>query len=174
MLKKANQKRMLDNVVIQEGEFTTDYFGKMDWRDMLGDDLLGTVERGSQSTNVALASAGPQSARQMERDMALAEDEDDRVAGAAAMEELEVDRDDFIEPAAAPPLVAEVAEPVVEPSPAVEGGDVEMGAPEGEVVEGREVEQVVEQEPEEEEEEEIGAVDDYMVKWVETDWEFFG
>lgn len=173
MLKKANQKRMLDNVVIQEGEFTTDYFGKMDWRDMLGDDLLGTVERGSQSTNVALANAGPQSARQMERDMALVEDEDDRVAGEAAMEELEVDRDDFIEVAAAPPVVESVAEPVVvDPSPAVEGGHVEMGAPEGE---GGEVEAlVVEQEPEEEEEEEIGAVDDYMVKWVETDWEFFG
>ncbi|KAL7415246.1 SNF2 family N-terminal domain-containing protein [Mrakia frigida] len=181
MLKKANQKRMLDNVVIQEGEFTTDYFGKMDWRDMLGDDLLGTVERGSQSANAALASAGPQSARQMERDMALAEDEDDRVAGEAAMEELEVDRDDFIEVAAAPPAVVEAVEPVVvEPSAAVgggEGGDVEMGAPEGEEIEagaGGDAAVEVEQQPEEEEEEEIGAVDDYMVKWVETDWEYFG
>jgi helicase SWR1 len=35
MLKKANQKRMLDRVVIQQGEFTTDFFGKMDWRDVI-------------------------------------------------------------------------------------------------------------------------------------------
>ncbi|KAF9581077.1 swr1 complex component, partial [Lunasporangiospora selenospora] len=43
MLKKANQKRMLDNVVIQEGGFTTDYFQKMDWRDMLGEDDLAKL-----------------------------------------------------------------------------------------------------------------------------------
>lgn len=161
MLKKANQKRMLDNVVIQEGEFTTDYFGKMDWRDMLGDDLLGTVEAGTNTAVGAGGGGAPQTARQMERDLALAEDEDDRVAGAAAMEELEVDRDDFIEAAAPPPpptsAAAEVEQPVVvEPvAAAAEGGDVEMA------------------EQQDEEEDEIGAVDDYMVKWVEMDWEFF-
>lgn len=30
ILRKANQKRMLDDVIIQEGEFTTDYFTKLD------------------------------------------------------------------------------------------------------------------------------------------------
>ena len=40
IFKKANQKRMLDNVVITEGNFTSDYFNKVDWRDMLGDDMV--------------------------------------------------------------------------------------------------------------------------------------
>ena len=40
ILKKANQKRMLDDVIIQEGEFTTDYFNKLSVRDMVGDDSL--------------------------------------------------------------------------------------------------------------------------------------
>ncbi|KAG1465772.1 hypothetical protein G6F56_004820 [Rhizopus delemar] len=31
IFKKANQKRMLDNVVIQEGDFTEDFFHKNDW-----------------------------------------------------------------------------------------------------------------------------------------------
>ena len=39
IFKKANQKRMLDNVVITEGNFTSDFFNKVDWRDMLGDDM---------------------------------------------------------------------------------------------------------------------------------------
>ena len=38
ILRKANQKRMLDDVVIQEGEFTTDYFNNMKVKDMIGDE----------------------------------------------------------------------------------------------------------------------------------------
>ncbi|ORX35665.1 SNF2 family N-terminal domain-domain-containing protein [Kockovaella imperatae] len=52
MLKKANQKRLLDRVVIQEGEFTTDFFGKMDWRDVLD------AEVGNGKTAAAAAGAG--------------------------------------------------------------------------------------------------------------------
>ncbi|KAI9728302.1 MAG: swr1 complex component [Cirrosporium novae-zelandiae] len=41
ILRKANQKRLLDNVVIQEGEFTTEYFNKtLNVRDMFGDAAL--------------------------------------------------------------------------------------------------------------------------------------
>jgi helicase SWR1 len=36
ILRKSNQKRMLDNVVIQQGEFTTDHLEKVDWRQLLG------------------------------------------------------------------------------------------------------------------------------------------
>ncbi|KAI8053943.1 P-loop containing nucleoside triphosphate hydrolase protein [Syncephalis plumigaleata] len=36
ILRKANQKRLLDNVVIQEGDFTTDFFSRVGWRDALG------------------------------------------------------------------------------------------------------------------------------------------
>lgn len=40
ILRKANQKRMLDDVVIQEGEFTTDYFNNMKVKDMIGDEAF--------------------------------------------------------------------------------------------------------------------------------------
>ena len=40
ILRKANQKRMLDDVVIQEGEFTTDYFNNMNVKDMIGDEAF--------------------------------------------------------------------------------------------------------------------------------------
>ena len=35
MLRKANQKRRLDQMVIQQGQFTTEHLAKNDWRDML-------------------------------------------------------------------------------------------------------------------------------------------
>ena len=38
ILRKANQKRMLDDVIIQEGDFTTDYFYKADLKDAVHDD----------------------------------------------------------------------------------------------------------------------------------------
>ena len=37
ILRKANQKQLLDDVVIQEGDFTTDYQNKVTYRDMLDD-----------------------------------------------------------------------------------------------------------------------------------------
>ena len=38
ILRKANQKRMLDDVVIQEGEFTTDYFNNVSVKDIVGNE----------------------------------------------------------------------------------------------------------------------------------------
>jgi helicase SWR1 len=35
ILRKANQKQLLDDVVIQEGEFTTDHINRLSYRDML-------------------------------------------------------------------------------------------------------------------------------------------
>jgi len=37
ILRKASQKQLLDDVVIQEGDFTTDYLNKLSYRDMLND-----------------------------------------------------------------------------------------------------------------------------------------
>jgi helicase SWR1 len=37
ILRKATQKQMLDDVIIQEGDFTTDYLSKISYRDMLPD-----------------------------------------------------------------------------------------------------------------------------------------
>lgn len=47
ILRKASQKQMLDDVVIQEGEFTTDYFNKMSVKDMAGDVVEEALEDGT-------------------------------------------------------------------------------------------------------------------------------
>ncbi|KAJ6104172.1 hypothetical protein N7523_010492 [Penicillium sp. IBT 18751x] len=44
ILRKANQKRMLDDVIIQEGEFTTDYFTKLDNQAVIEDERDGHDE----------------------------------------------------------------------------------------------------------------------------------
>ncbi|KAH0543012.1 hypothetical protein FGG08_002620 [Glutinoglossum americanum] len=89
ILRKANQKRMLDDVVIQEGEFTTDYFNKLSIRDMLGDDAV--VMDGDASANAAMdrVLGGPTgSSRDVEKVLEQVEDREDIVAAKVAEKEL--------------------------------------------------------------------------------------
>lgn len=86
ILKKANQKRQLDNVVIQEGEFTTDYLGKFSVRDLVNDtSIISDLPDNpiGDSANVDI--------------LAQAEDEADRNAAKEAMKEVAVDDEDFNE-----------------------------------------------------------------------------
>lgn len=87
ILKKANQKRQLDNVVIQEGDFTTDYLGKFSVRDLVNDSsaIIGDLPDKpiGEDANVEL--------------LAQAEDEADRNAAREAMKEVAVDDEDFNE-----------------------------------------------------------------------------
>ncbi|KAI9858890.1 MAG: swr1 complex component [Trichoglossum hirsutum] len=89
ILRKANQKRMLDDVVIQEGEFTTDYFNKLSIRDMLGDDAVAMD--GDASANAAMdrVFGGPTgSGRDVEKVLEQVEDREDIVAAKVAEKEL--------------------------------------------------------------------------------------
>ncbi|CCG82698.1 SNF2 family helicase Swr1 [Taphrina deformans PYCC 5710] len=83
IMRKANQKRMLDNVVIGEGDFTTDFFNKVDWRDMLGDELAATVS--------------PSAGIDVQKALAAAEDEDDARAALVAEKEMDIDAIEFAE-----------------------------------------------------------------------------
>ncbi|KAM9911656.1 hypothetical protein OXX69_003313 [Metschnikowia pulcherrima] len=86
ILKKANQKRQLDNVVIQEGDFTTDYLGKFSVRDLVNDaSIISELPDKpiGENANVEL--------------LAQAEDEADRNAAKEAMKEVAVDDEDFTE-----------------------------------------------------------------------------
>lgn len=86
ILKKANQKRQLDNVVIQEGDFTTDYLGKFSVRDLVNDTSIisDLPDRPiGEGVNVDM--------------LAQAEDEADRKAAKEAMKEVAVDDEDFNE-----------------------------------------------------------------------------
>ncbi|KAI2619313.1 SNF2 family domain-containing protein [Hypoxylon sp. NC1633] len=96
ILRKASQKQMLDDVVIQEGGFTTDYFNKLSVRDVIGgtpdssdvvgdamDRVLGRVENSDQ--------------RAVGRVLEQAEDREDVDAAHVAEKEIQEDEADFAE-----------------------------------------------------------------------------
>ncbi|KAN0122280.1 SNF2 family N-terminal domain containing protein [Hyaloscypha variabilis] len=98
ILRKANQKRMLDDVVIQEGEFTTDYFNKMSVQDVLGDE--STLMDGDAAANAAMdrVLGGPNNDQDVSRVLAQAEDKEDVAAARVAEREIvQTDAADFDE-----------------------------------------------------------------------------
>ncbi|ORX45692.1 hypothetical protein DM01DRAFT_1386494 [Hesseltinella vesiculosa] len=87
IFKKANQKRMLDNMVIHEGGFTNDYFQKMDWwRDL--PEVTGHAAE-QQLSNKDLEQAL----------LDAEEDEQDAQAAIEARKELTLDDNEFTETA---------------------------------------------------------------------------
>jgi helicase SWR1 len=91
ILRKANQKRMLDDVVIQEGEFTTDYFTKLDVRDMIPNEEVEAQDEASAAMDRVLSSRVA-TGRVFEQ----AEDKEDIDAAKKAQKEMEhADDDDF-------------------------------------------------------------------------------
>ncbi|KAK2738897.1 swr1 complex component [Onygenales sp. PD_40] len=94
ILRKANQKRMLDDVIIQEGEFTTDYFQKLDVRDMLTEDVVESHDEASAAMDRVLDTRAVATPRAFEQ----AEDKEDIDAAKNAEKELEhADDGDFEE-----------------------------------------------------------------------------
>ncbi|KAM5347706.1 hypothetical protein ACJ41O_007530 [Fusarium nematophilum] len=101
ILRKASQKQMLDDVVIQEGEFTTDYFNKLSVRDVLGDKVDSTSE-GVDAADAALdrVLGGPDTnadQRRVGRALEQAEDREDVAAAHMAEKEIQADEADFTE-----------------------------------------------------------------------------
>ncbi|KAL8651867.1 MAG: hypothetical protein Q9226_004511 [Calogaya cf. arnoldii] len=94
ILRKANQKRMLDDVVIQEGEFTTDYFNKVGPKDVFEDEgYSGDAEADAAMDRVL---GGRITGKVFEQ----AEDQEDIVAARNAEKELvQTDAADFDEKA---------------------------------------------------------------------------
>jgi helicase SWR1 len=92
---------MLDDVVIQEGEFTTDYFNKLSVRDVIG--INGEVSANENDVVANLAmdrvlggvdSSGP---RNVGRVLEQAEDKEDVAAARVAEKEIQQDDADFLE-----------------------------------------------------------------------------
>ncbi|KAG5520180.1 hypothetical protein PMAC_001257 [Pneumocystis sp. 'macacae'] len=83
MLLKANQKRMLDNVVIGEGYFTTDYLSKINWRDLID----ANIKSDDTSFNE----------KKLESMLMEAEEENDAAAARIAKNEMDIDAIDFTE-----------------------------------------------------------------------------
>lgn len=92
ILRKSNQKRMLDDVVIQEGDFTTDYFNKLTIRDMLGDEVIKDLDGVDDSQTVVAPGTS------MEKALEAAEDVEDVAAAKVAQREVvDADGADFSE-----------------------------------------------------------------------------
>ena len=121
MLRKANQKRSLDDLVIQRGEF--------DWRTLFSDESTSALTKALDEY----------------------EDAEDRLAAiVAAREETSLvgaDEDDFDEDGGGGGSVGGAAERGVEPEAVHEDNEME--------------------------EEQGGTVVDYMVGYVEQDWDYF-
>ncbi|OAA59935.1 helicase SWR1 [Cordyceps fumosorosea ARSEF 2679] len=107
ILRKASQKQMLDDVVIQEGEFTTDYFNKMSIKDVLADKVDDTSE-GVSAADAALdrvlgGGDGNRDQRTVGRALEQAEDREDVAAARVAEKEIHDDDADFTERASGAP-----------------------------------------------------------------------
>lgn len=90
MLKKANKKRELDNIVIQDGNFNTDFFRKVHWKDWLDEDKAGKDQADGLFEHLD----------NFESALQGVEDEADVLALKKARKELQVvDRVDFTEKA---------------------------------------------------------------------------
>ncbi|GAA6057722.1 hypothetical protein JCM3770_002662 [Rhodotorula araucariae] len=151
MLKKANQKRKLDQMVIADGEFTTDHLQKLDWRDYLDDGQLAELGVDSTAEQDNAGQIPTQSEAEIRRALAAAEDEEDAAAAKAAVAEIEMDRDDF------------------------GAEDKQASGAAASFTKDGLVQTTGEGQKEAEEDPLAGTVDGYMINWVDEDWdEWFG
>ena len=98
---------MLDDVVIGEGEFTTEFFTQVSWKDMLGDDMVAKIDDGQPAaagddyapaaSSAALPTRPANEAAEMRQALAAAEDAEDAEAAKLAEAELVLDAPDFLE-----------------------------------------------------------------------------
>jgi helicase SWR1 len=157
ILRKASQKQMLDDVVIQEGEFTTDYFNKISVRDVLSD-KVDFMSEGVSAADAALdrVLGGPDSSkdqRTVGRVLEQAEDKEDVAAARVAEKEIQADDADFTE----------------KPSnPASGASTTRQGTPAGKSVLEGGLDEAIDAQAEEDVEhnawgEKIRTIDDYML-----------
>ena len=104
ILRKANQKQLLDDVVIQEGDFTTDYLNKATYKDMLDDQQTDEDDVAGAAMDRVLGAnliEGKNKATAFEQ----AEDREDIAAARVAEKEVQNaddgDFDDMIKPVGA-------------------------------------------------------------------------
>ncbi|KKY36346.1 putative helicase swr-1 [Diaporthe ampelina] len=101
ILRKASQKQMLDDVVIQEGAFTTDYFnnrqGDLSVQDVAGG-LMGEHDAAANAAmDLVLGGVDKTDTRTATKALEQAEDTEDVVAARAAEKEILQDDADFSE-----------------------------------------------------------------------------
>ncbi|KAI9659846.1 MAG: swr1 complex component [Bathelium mastoideum] len=151
ILRKSNQKRLLDNVVIQEGEFNTDYFNKLSYRDALDDGPTAVGEDDEAGAAMDKVFGGGEAT--VDQVLESVEDQEDvQAAQNARKEEVQTDVADF-EESGPGTQVKSTPKSSVPPMP----GDT---IPQAEANKERE---------EHADEHELPHVDNYMLRFVE--WE---
>ncbi|KAF2091228.1 hypothetical protein K490DRAFT_34114 [Saccharata proteae CBS 121410] len=95
ILRKSNQKRLLDDVIIQKGDFTTDYFNKLTYKDALEDITDDGVpdDDATKAVDMVLGDMGKKAALQA---LDTVEDKEDVAAAKETMRDIvtEVHADD--------------------------------------------------------------------------------
>ncbi|MCJ1442028.1 MAG: swr1 complex component [Stictis urceolatum] len=98
ILRKANQKRMLDDVIIQEGDFTTDFFHKPSPRDAFEDDAMHEADAEASAAMDRVLGAGSAPGKLGAKIFEQAEDKEDIAAAHVAEKEVQhADEADFSE-----------------------------------------------------------------------------
>lgn len=143
ILRKANQKRMLDDVIIQEGEFTTDYFTKLNAHEIAEPDERDGQDEASAAMDRVLGNRVGGT-----RVFEAAEDKEDLDAAKNAQKEQEhADDGDFEEHSVSHGTPAQAGTPL-----AVEDGAAPVPHVSGDLPDG-------ELEP--------GHIDDYLLRFME-------
>ncbi|WWC69976.1 uncharacterized protein I206_103920 [Kwoniella pini CBS 10737] len=185
MLKKAEQKRMLDHMVIQQGEFNNDWWGRVGWKDMFGDvtdgddpsnkartidEDQGVIDVDVEGTPIAeeVNNLKPRAGqeRELARVLAEVEDEEDVQAAKIAQNENELDFQEFDEI----PNGVTTKKTTIQNKVSFDIQHSDSGTPRTNTPMIGTEDDVEEAD---EEDDGIGAVDEYMLHWVEEDWNYF-
>ncbi|EPY50176.1 SNF2 family helicase Swr1 [Schizosaccharomyces cryophilus OY26] len=161
MLRRANQKRMLDKIVIQGGEFTTEWFRKADVLDLFDLDERYLEEAEAEAPNKA-------DEENWEDALAAAEDEEDVKAAQVARKESALERNEFSD--IPTPQVSSARESTSSPSSMTPIYDKEIEEEEEQQSNfdetGLENEEELEQETIDDT---LGHIDEYMIGFLERE-----
>ena len=97
ILRKSNQKRMLDDVIIQEGDFTTDKFNRVDAKDTFDDESLHEGDAEASAAVDRVLGTGVSRGKMSGQIFEQAEDQEDITAAKIAEKEIVADDADFDE-----------------------------------------------------------------------------
>ena len=164
ILRKANQKRMLDDVVIQEGEFTTDYFNNTSVKEMIGDEALDDRDADANAAMDRVLGGSRGKGRVFD----AVEDQEDITAAKLAEKEIANEAIEFDEKGAATPKTTGPPTPgeTMPPPKSLQADDVERTTTMEAAESGLASPDAMQSQ---EAEEELPSCDDYMLRLME--WE---
>ncbi|OJD35746.1 helicase swr1 [Diplodia corticola] len=124
ILRKSNQKRLLDDVIIQKGDFTTDYFNRLTYKDAFDEIPEADDEEANAAMDRVLGNMGGPDPSGIAPVLEGIEDKEDTEAAKVAQKEIvhevHIDDADFDENASRPSATPKTSVPPT-PAPGEEG-----------------------------------------------------